>query len=54
MTDPQPGELVTVSMVGEILETGCTIEGYLWVRIPGHGPICVPKSWVSPANGGKR
>jgi len=48
VSNPKPGDIVTVTMRdGEVLDkNGSAPEGYIWVRIPKHGPVQVPVDWV--------
>lgn len=43
---PKPGDIVAVTMSGEVFESCDGAPGYVWVRVPGHGPIIVPVGWV--------
>ncbi len=47
MTTPKPGDIVKVTLSGEVYESGTPIEGFLWVRVPGVGPIQIPTAWAS-------
>lgn len=41
-----PGDTVTIQMRGEVLDTGSEVEGYIQVRVEGHGPLRVPIQWT--------
>jgi hypothetical protein len=47
MTTPKPGDIVKVTLTGEVMDkNGTGAEGYLWLQVQRHGPMQIPIEWA--------
>jgi hypothetical protein len=47
MTAPKSGDVVKVTLTGEVTESTMPVEGWVRIRVPGMCSIQVPAKWVS-------